>query len=84
MILTSPDLESIGKQLWDLNLWDRFHSDIILEVSTVLTEPVCPVATIRFELPKRAGMNIIAQCHGNTIDEAIENAVARAMQTLKE
>jgi hypothetical protein len=78
------DLKTIGQQLGDLNLWERFHSDIILEVTTVLTEPVCPTATIRFELPHRAGMDIIAHCIGDTIEQAIDKAVALTFERLKE
>ena len=78
------DLKTVGQQLWDLNLWERFHSDIILEVTTVLTEPVCPTAIIRFELPQRAGMDIIAHCIGDTIEQAIDKAVALTFERLKE
>ena len=80
----SIDLEKIGQMLWDLDLWPRFNSDLLLNVSTILTEPVCPVATIRFEFPENAGMDIVASAVGNTIEEAIENAVALAMIKLKE
>lgn len=77
------DLTTIGQELWDLGLWECFHSDIILEVNTIITEPVCPEAVLRFELPERAGMGIIARAHGNTIDEAINRAVNKALTVLK-
>ena len=78
------DLETIGQQLWDLGLWECFHSDIVLEVSTIITEPVCPEAILRFELPERAGMGFIARAHGNTIDEAITNVINKALIVLKQ
>lgn len=77
------DLKNIGQYLWDLGLWECFHSDIILEVNTIITEPVCPEAVLRFELPERAGMTIIARAHGDTIDDAIEKVVAKSIPILK-
>lgn len=77
------DLKNIGQYLWDLGLWECFHSDIMLEVNTVITEPVCPEAILRFELPERAGMGFIAKAYGDTIDEAIEKVIVKAIPLLK-
>lgn len=77
------DLKTIGQHLWDLGLWESFHSDILLEVNTIITEPVCPEAILRFELPERAGMGFIASAHGNTIDEAVMNVITKAIPILK-
>ena len=77
------DLKTIGQQLWDLGLWECFHSDIVLEVNTIITEPVCPEAILKFELPERAGMGFIASAHGDTIDEAIEKVINKAFVILK-
>lgn len=71
-------------ELWSkLAPWSKYKSDLILEVSTILTEPVCPSAKIRFELPARAGYDVIAHCHGDTLQEAIDNATVQAVKFLQ-
>ncbi len=62
--------------------WDVFFSDLELTVHHTLTEPTCPTAKIAFELPERAGTHVVAQCLGNTIEEAIARAVAVAKERL--
>lgn len=66
----------------DAEIWEYFRSDVILTVETILTEPVCPEATISFELPSRAGLERISKWYGNTIDEAIQNAIKEANEKL--
>ena len=41
------DLDDIKRRFKATDYWNKYHSDIILEVNLVLTEPVCPQATIR-------------------------------------
>lgn len=62
--------------------WEVFKSDIILRVEYILTEPVCPVCYIEFELD-RAPTKILAGCFGNTIEEAINNASKKAIERLE-
>lgn len=77
------DLDDIKRRFKATDYWNKYHSDIILEVNLVLTEPVCPQATIRFELTKRQETGIIAQCYGDTIEEAIDKAVNQAIIRLE-
>ena len=77
------DLEDIQNRFHEIGYWEKYHSDITLTVNIVLTEPACPLATIRFESPERAGMDMIAQCYGDTIEEAIEKVIEEAFNTLK-
>lgn len=63
------------------NFWDQYQSDIVLRIEAVLTEPVCPVAIIEFELD-RAPFKQISCCAGNTIEEAIQLAADRAIERL--
>lgn len=63
------------------NFWDQYQSDIILRIESILTEPVCPVAIIEFELD-RAPFKQISCCAGNTIEEAIVLATDRAIERL--
>ena len=65
------------------DFWDQYKSDIVLRIEAVLTEPVCPVATIEFELD-RAPFKQIACCAGNTIEEAIMFATDRAIERLSQ
>jgi hypothetical protein len=62
----------------DLAPWDVFGSDLVLTVDHILTEPTCPSAKIAFELPERAGTDVVAHCVGDTVEEAIARAVAEA------
>jgi hypothetical protein len=63
------------------NFWDQYRSDIVLRIEAILTEPVCPVAIIEFELD-RAPFKQISCCVGNTIEEAIHLATDRAIERL--
>lgn len=66
----------------DLAPWGLYGSDLVIRVHHVLTEPTCPVATISFELPKRAGIERVASGLGDTVEEAIQVAVKAAKERL--
>lgn len=57
--------------------WEVWHSDLIITIEHVLTEPTCPTATISFELLNDDKMKRICSGIGNSIEEAIQNAVER-------
>lgn len=72
-------------QYWsDQAPWELFGSEIIIEVHHILTEPVCPTAKVRFENPERTGVDVISRGIGNTIDEAIQDALTKAKVKLAE
>ena len=77
------ELEDIYLRFHEIGYWEKYHSDITLTVNVLLTELTCPLAVIRFESPDRAGMDIIAQCYGDTIEQAIEKVIEEAFNTLK-
>ncbi len=60
------------------NFWEQYRSDVVLRVESVLTEPVCPVAVVEFELD-RAPFKRISCCAADTIDEAIKLAIDDAI-----
>jgi len=62
--------------------WDVFFSDVVLTVHHILTEPTCPSVKIAFEMPERAGTDVLAHGCGDTLEEAIANAVAKAKDVL--
>lgn len=59
--------------------WDQYKSDLCLRVDACFTEPTCPSATVYFELD-RAPLKTVATAWGNSVDEAINNAVAAAKE----
>lgn len=63
--------------------WRLYKSDLILTVSHILTEPTCPTVFVRFEMPERAGIDLISSGSGDTIDEAVAVALERADQKLQ-
>jgi len=70
---------------FELSQYDKFNSEIELRVSYILTEPVCPVATIQFEDDTRgAPFKVISTGTGNTIEQAIEIATIKAVERLRE
>ena len=66
----------------DLAPWDLYGSDLVIRLEHILTEPTCPVATVSFELPERAGIGRVASGSGDTVEEAIQAAVAAAKERL--
>ena len=72
-------IEYDWKEIADLT-WDKYQSDLSLVVHHILTEPTCPVVTVRFELPDRAGIDIITQVHSDTIEEGIKVAMENTMK----
>ncbi|MEP3667056.1 MAG: hypothetical protein ABJN42_10030 [Roseibium sp.] len=82
---TAMDRLAMDTGLWGkLAPYDLFHSDVILTVSHILTEPTCPTVFVRFELPERAGMDVIASANGDTIEASISEALSRAREKLEE
>lgn len=65
------------------DFWEQYRSDIVLRVESVLTEPVCPVAIVEFELD-RAPFKRISCCAADTIDEAIKLAIDDAIVRLSQ
>ncbi len=65
----------------ELAPWDKYHSDVQLVVDHILTEPVCPNAIVKFEL-SRCPIQIIASSTGDTIEDAVQDAVNRAVEQL--
>ena len=69
-------------EFWaDLAPWHKYYSDVIVVVDHVLTEPLCPSATVKFELD-RCPLKTIASSSGDTIEDAIQSAVTRAVERL--
>lgn len=64
--------------------WEKYKSDLVLEVHHVLTEPTCPTAIVRFEMPERAGKDVISRADCNTVEDAINVALAEAFRILSE
>jgi hypothetical protein len=65
----------------ELAPWDKYYSDVQLIVDHVLTEPLCPTATVKFEL-SRCPIQVIASSNANTIEDAIQDAVKCAVEKL--
>ncbi|MBO9428637.1 hypothetical protein [Sulfitobacter sp. R18_1] len=63
--------------------WDKYKSDLILTVHHVLTEPVCPTASVSFEIPERAGVRRLATCCGDSVEEAVHLALQAARGKLE-
>jgi len=81
--LSLNDVEPQNYADWaSLAPWDVFFSDLVLTVHHILTEPTCPSVKIAFEMPERAGTDVLAHGCGNTLEEAIANAVAKAKEVL--
>lgn len=77
------DIDPNNYEDWSsLAPWDVFYSDLVITVHHTLTEPTCPSAKIAFELPDRAGTEVVAHCHGDTIKEAISRVIAEAKERL--
>lgn len=73
-----------NNEFWcDLAPWDKYKSDVILVVHHILTEPVCPTVEVKFEL-ERCPIQHISSGSGDTVHEAIDDAVRKAVQKLKE
>lgn len=71
-------------EFWsDLAPWEKYYSDIIIEIDHVLTEPTCPYAIVRFEL-KRCPIGRIASSSGETIEDAVNTAINLAVKQLTE
>lgn len=76
-------MEKYSQDFWaEAAPWGLFGSDVVLEVSVIITEPACREATIRFELPERARLDIIARSYGDTIEEAIKKVSEKAVEVL--
>lgn len=77
----APDAMTVAA--WQaLAPWSEFRSDLVLTVTHVLTEPTCPIARVEFEL-ERSGVKLNVACFGNTIQEAVENALKSAVNALR-
>lgn len=75
------------KEWMEIAPWSVFKSDLVMTIEVILTEPVCVDARVHFELPKRAGFGKyenVATGMGNTIAEAVENAMSEAKLKLAE
>lgn len=57
-------------------LWNKYHSDIVLEVHHILTEPVCPSVKISVE---RTG-EVLAHVVGDSIEDAVGLAMTEIRQ----
>ncbi|MBW3243710.1 hypothetical protein KUV57_13640 [Epibacterium sp. DP7N7-1] len=66
----------------DLAPWGLYGSDLVIRIEHILTEPTCPVATVSFEIPERAGIDRVASGIGNTVEEAIQAAITAAKERL--
>jgi len=79
--MTDLDPNNYGE--WSrLAPWEVFYSDLVITIHHTLTEPTCPSVKISFELPERAGTDVVAHCFGDTIEEAIARATAVAKERL--
>ena len=65
----------------ELAPWSKYRSDVQLVVDHIFTEPVCPNVTVKFEL-SRCPIQVIASSTGDTIEDAIQDAVNRAVDQL--
>ncbi len=65
----------------ELAPWDKYHSDVQLIVDHVLSEPLCPTAIVKFEL-SRCPIQVIASSNANTVEDAIQDVVNRAVERL--
>ena len=81
---SEPSLNCVDPQNYTdwtiLAPWDVFFSDLVLTVHHILTEPTCPSVKIAFEMPERAGTDVLAHGCGDTLEEAIATAVAKAKE----
>jgi hypothetical protein len=79
-----PDAAAHGAEHWDtLAPWSKYSSDVVLVVHHILTEPAVPTATVRFELPERAGSNVLGHCAADTVEEAVMGAIDAAQAKLR-
>jgi hypothetical protein len=79
-----PDAAAHGAEHWDtLAPWSKYSSDVVLVVHHILTEPAVPTATVRFELPERAGSNVLGHCAADTVEEAVMGAIDAAQTKLR-
>lgn len=87
---TDKTAEVLPESPADTDFWSRmaphgiFASDLVLTVHHILTEPVCPTATVRFEQPDRAGHDVLACVHRDSVEEAVTAALAVAKVKLAE
>jgi hypothetical protein len=73
-----------GAEHWDtLAPWSKYGSDVVLVVHHILTEPAVPTATVRFELPERAGSDVLGHCAADTVEEAVIRAIDAAQTKLR-
>ena len=83
---SEPSLNCVDPQNYTdwtiLAPWDVFFSDLVLTVHHIPTEPTCPSVKIAFEMPERAGTDVLAHGCGDTLEEAIATAVAKAKEAL--
>jgi hypothetical protein len=79
-----PDAAAHGAEHWDtLAPWSKYSSDVVLVVHHILTEPAVPTATVRFELPERAGSGVLGHCAADTVEEAVMGAIDAAQAKLR-
>jgi hypothetical protein len=69
-------LEFDWKEWNDIYPYRKYNEDLVIEMHHVLTEPTCPVVRIKGE----TSGNKIASGSGNTMFEALENAINKAMK----
>lgn len=53
-------------------VWEKYHSDINIEITHCLTEPVCPFAVTVIEHPRKVLED--TGCFADTIAEAVEKS----------
>jgi hypothetical protein len=79
-----PNAAAHGAEHWDtLAPWSKYSSDVVLVVHHILTEPAVPTATVRFELPERAGSGVLGHCAADTVEEAVMGAIDAAQAKLR-
>ena len=61
----------IPEHLWS-SIWEKYHSEINIEICLCLTEPVCPTAVVVIETPRKVLTDTM--CWGNSVEEATKKA----------
>lgn len=72
-------------EMWGiLAPYEKYKSDLVLELHHILTEPVCPKAIVRFERPEFSGVNVLSIVVADTAEQAITQAIDEAQTKLRE
>ena len=77
VLSATPDTREAAKcpripaEMWS-PLWEKYHSELDLEIGVCLTEPVCPESKVTVE---NTGEIIAGPFVGDTIDEVVEKAM---------